>query len=100
MALRGRAYRASPDRSIHDAAIAGVRALKAAGIPIEISLAIVRSSRDMLPGVPVDIARRLGDLKGIHAFVIRVPLQSPIQSELLSYEESAGVIQRFERAAR
>src|SRR5262249_37451622 len=77
---------------------AGIAALEAAGVPIEIAAAVVRGAARLLPALPAALAGAMSRLPA--ALVLSVPVESPDEGELLSYEEAALVIARVDHAAR
>lgn len=80
-----------------DRALAGMRALGAAGVTVEVSTAVVRSTIARLDTLAGNLAAALD---GVHAIVVRVPVESPTPSELVSYEEAARAIVALDAAAR
>jgi MoaA/NifB/PqqE/SkfB family radical SAM enzyme len=79
--------------------LAGLRALAGAGVPFEIAAAVVRSTAPLLPSLPGELARALGDHRPA-AIVLAVPTESPEPGELLAYGEATEVIARVDNAAR
>jgi MoaA/NifB/PqqE/SkfB family radical SAM enzyme len=78
-----------------DATLRGIRALVGAGVPVEVTAAVVCSTRAGLPGLPT-LARAAG-ARGIR---LVVPVESPDPSELLDWREAAETVLRVESAAR
>jgi MoaA/NifB/PqqE/SkfB family radical SAM enzyme len=81
-------------------ALNGVRSLTGAGIPVEIAVTVVRSSLPLVPLIPTRLRDDLGSLDGIRAFVVRVPVESPDEKEIVSYADAARAILSLEAAAR
>jgi MoaA/NifB/PqqE/SkfB family radical SAM enzyme len=77
-----------------DATVAGIRALSGAGVRVEAQAAVVRSTRDALPGVPAVLAGL-----GVRTLWLVVPTESPDPSELLDWPEAAHVVASVEAAA-
>lgn len=78
----------------------GLLALLDAGVAVEVSAVIVRSTRDQLPALPALLASwslRADRWKGL---VVSVPVESPERGELLSYEEVVPVVLALETSAR
>jgi len=75
----------------------GLEALAAAGVPIEASAPVVRSTADTLPALP----RALVD-SGLpfEQLLVGVPVESPDPDELLPLREAARVIAAAEAGAR
>ncbi len=84
----------------YQAALAGLRALRLTPLPIEISVAVVRSTISQLAELPLRLQADLGGLAGIRALVVRVPIESPDPDELVSYDEAAAAILGLDAAAR
>lgn len=79
--------------------LAGLRALVAAGVPIEIQAAVVRSTRPMLSELPGALAAALG-AGMVRLLRVTVPMESPEPDELVSFEEAADTILAMEAAGR
>jgi MoaA/NifB/PqqE/SkfB family radical SAM enzyme len=73
----------------------GVRALKAAGVGVELSIAVVRSTLALLEQLPA-----LAAAEGVSALVATVPVTAPDPAELLRYDEAAAAISALDVAAR
>jgi MoaA/NifB/PqqE/SkfB family radical SAM enzyme len=78
-----------------EAAMRGAQALRAAGVAIEASAPVVRSTLDTLPALPAQLAAA-----GFGALVLGVPVASPDASELLGPAQAAAAIARTEARAR
>jgi MoaA/NifB/PqqE/SkfB family radical SAM enzyme len=70
---------------------AGMDALAAEGIAIDITAAAVRSTLPHLPVLPRRIAEALGE--AVRQIEVSVPVEAPDASELLGYEEVATTLQ-------
>ncbi len=81
------------------AALRGLDAVVAAGLPVEISTAVTRSTAPMLEALPAQLVEHLGG-KTPRALYLSVPVSAPDASELLPYEVAAKVVVRVEAAAR
>lgn len=81
-------------------ALAGIAALRGAGVPVEIAAAVVRSTAPVLPSVPVALHNLLGPDDGLEGIVLSVPEQSPDAPELLPYATAAEVILAVDAAAQ
>lgn len=80
--------------------LAGIAALRAADIPVEIAAAVVRSTADLLPDVPRRLRQLVGPDDGLEGIVLTVPENAPDPAELLSYESAVPVILAVEAAAQ
>ena len=80
-----------------DRAIAAMRALERAGIPIEVSTPIVRANASLVPQMPSHLAEL--DV-AVGALVLGVPIDAPDLRALVSLREAAGVIEATEATAR
>jgi len=76
------------------ATLRGVGALREAGIPVQIAVAIVRSSRALVLGLPKALA------SVVELLIVRVPTSSPDPRELVTYEEAAETILALDLEAR
>ena len=79
---------------------AGLRALSAADVPIELVVVAVRSTVDTLGDLPSHVFQILGPAHSLRGFMIRVPVDSPDPSELLPYEAIVPALRELEKAAR
>jgi MoaA/NifB/PqqE/SkfB family radical SAM enzyme len=77
------------------ATIQGIRALRDAGVPVEIAAAVVRSTRGGLAGLPA-----MARAEGARAVRLVVPVESPDPSELLSWDEAVPAVLSIEGEAR
>ena len=85
----------------HARTLTGLRALLDGGVPVEISVVVIRSTLGLLADLPEQLAEALGaQLSGIETIVVRTPVESPNVGELVSYEEAAAAIGALEAAAR
>lgn len=78
--------------------VAGVEALAAAGVPVEIEAAAVRSTASMIPALPARLRAAFGD--AVHGLRLAVPVESPAPGELLSVDEAAATLRAVADAAR
>jgi MoaA/NifB/PqqE/SkfB family radical SAM enzyme len=79
----------------------GIRALAQAGLSIEISVVVVRSTRPLLGDLPERLAEALGEqVAQIKTIVVRTPVESPNAAELVSFEDAASVIASLDASAR
>lgn len=78
----------------------GIEALQAAGVPVELLAAVVRSTVAALPVLPAHLAQRLGDLRDLGGLEVQVPVESPDPAELVSYAEAAAVLVALDKSAR
>jgi MoaA/NifB/PqqE/SkfB family radical SAM enzyme len=85
----------------HARTLDGLRALLDAGLPVEISVVVIRSTLAMLVDLPERLAEALGpQISGVKTIVVRTPVESPVVEELVSYEEAAEAISALEASAR
>jgi MoaA/NifB/PqqE/SkfB family radical SAM enzyme len=80
-----------------DAALAGARAFHAAGVAIEASAPVVRSTAAFVPELPRALA---GAALGFDALELGVPVGGPSAAELLPIAEAAAIIAATEANAR
>jgi MoaA/NifB/PqqE/SkfB family radical SAM enzyme len=80
--------------------LAGIVALRAADVPVEIAAAVVRSTVSLLPGLPPRLHELLGPDDGLEGIVLSVPETSPDPSELLPYDLAAQAILAVDAAAQ
>lgn len=80
--------------------LAGIAALRAADVPVEIAAAVVRSTAPLLPLVPATLHARFGADDGIEGLVLTVPEESPDPGELLAYDAAAAVVAAVDAAAQ
>jgi len=71
--------------------VRGVDALLAAGVAVELSAVLVRSTVASLPSLPSALVERFG--AALQGLVLRVPVRSPDEAALVSYDEAARVIE-------
>lgn len=85
----------------HARALAGLRALLDGGVPVEITVVVIRSTLPLLVDLPEQIAAAFGaQIAGIKVLLVRTPVESPNADELVSYEEAAAAIRALEASAR
>ena len=78
---------------------AGILALSRAGLEVEILAALVRSTRAGLVELPARLAA--SDLpRPISAMEVAVPVESPDESELLSFDQVVETLRALDRTAR
>jgi molybdenum cofactor biosynthesis enzyme MoaA len=82
------------------AATAGLRALLGAGLRVEVSAAIVRSTAPLIAALPAALAGISVDGQSIRGLWLVIPTASPAPGELLSYQEAAGVAAEAAAQAR
>lgn len=92
--------RVTRDPGGFERAIAGLRALAAAGVTIEVSTVVVRSTIAYLDSLPAGLVGVLEGNRAIRAIVVRVPVESPDAAELVPYEEAASAVVALEAAGR
>lgn len=80
------------------AAVAGLAALRAAGIGLEIAATLVRSTAEGLPALPAMLADLLPG--AALRLVVAVPAESPAPDELLTHERAAEVLSLLDAACR
>jgi MoaA/NifB/PqqE/SkfB family radical SAM enzyme len=81
--------------------LAGLRALAAAGLGIEIAVVVVRSTLALLSDLPERLAEALGEgIAQIKTILVKTPVESPIADELVSFEEAAATIASLDASAR
>jgi MoaA/NifB/PqqE/SkfB family radical SAM enzyme len=76
----------------------GMRALADAGVAIETTATLVRSTAPHLPALPAHLHEALG--RALRAVVVVFPVQAADARELLSFEEAAAAVTALERDAR
>ncbi|NOY92260.1 MAG: radical SAM protein [Deltaproteobacteria bacterium] len=77
----------------------GLLALREAGIPLVICVALARSTRELVGGVPRGLRELLGDDHGMRELQVLVPVAGPLEEELLDYGEAAPALLRLTREA-
>jgi wyosine [tRNA(Phe)-imidazoG37] synthetase (radical SAM superfamily) len=80
--------------------LAGLRALGRAGVRVELSTVLVRSTLSLAATLPTDLARELGPDQPVKAIVLAIPVRGPRPDELVSYEEAAEVVLSLDAAAK
>ncbi len=78
----------------------GLAGLMEAELPVELSVALVRSTIEGAGRLPERVVEHLGSARGLWGMVVRVPTSSPDPSELVSYEEAARALERLDAGAR
>lgn len=78
--------------------VAGLEALAAAGLPIELEAAVVRATAPRLPALPRQVRAAFGTAVGGLSLV--VPVESPAPEELLPLGAAAAVLREVDDAAR
>lgn len=87
----------SRDPGGFERAVHGARVLMEAGVRVELSATVVSSTLPFLEELPARISEALPE---VAAILVTVPVESPDESELVSYEEAASAIASLEREAR
>jgi MoaA/NifB/PqqE/SkfB family radical SAM enzyme len=82
------------------ASVAGLRALAAAGVPVELAAALVRSTLPLLGGLAAGVMALFEGHAPPRTLWLTAPTSSPVPGERLRHEEAAAVILVIERAAR
>jgi molybdenum cofactor biosynthesis enzyme MoaA len=79
-------------------ALAGVRALLGAGVPVEVSAVVVRATAPAFGALPERLVEALGPrLRGLRA---RVPVESPDPSLLVTYPDAVAPLLAAQASAR
>lgn len=85
----------------HARTLAGIVALLDGGVPVEIAVAVVRSTLATLAEIPERLAEAVGErFSRVKTLVVRTPVESADPGELVSYEQAAQAIGALEHAAR
>jgi MoaA/NifB/PqqE/SkfB family radical SAM enzyme len=79
---------------------AGLRALVAAGVDVEIGAAVTRSTRGLLAALPAGLAADLGPSGRLRGLGLLVPAAAGDPAEVLRYEEAVPAILEVAAAAR
>jgi MoaA/NifB/PqqE/SkfB family radical SAM enzyme len=80
--------------------MAGLRALVDAGLPVEVSAAIVGPTRTLVAALPAALRAALGAGRRIAGLVARVPADGPRGAPLLDLAAAAAAVRSLERAAK
>jgi len=80
--------------------LAGLRALLAAAVPVEVHAVLIRPTFEHLPALPAALHAALGSFDGIHGLFVHTPVEAPQPGDLLSYVDAAQAITELDRAAR
>ena len=80
--------------------LAGLRALIATDIAVDLYGVLIRSTLRRLPALPQGLAAALGSLAGIRTLYVRTPIEAPNPTELVSYIDAAAAIAELDKAAR
>jgi hypothetical protein len=78
----------------------GMKALRAAGIAMEVIVDLARSNLAKVAALPEEIVAALGGDHGVSIVRVGVPLDSRARGELVSYPEAARVIEELYARAR
>ncbi len=78
--------------------VAGLDALVAAGVAVELLCALTRSTSELVLALPSWASERLGP--SLRALEVAVPTSGPDRNELLSYEDAALVLVALDAACR
>lgn len=81
-----------------DRTLAGIDALLAAGITVDVEAAIVRGSKAGLPRLPSFLAARFSGR--VRTLYLVLPTESPDVSELVGDDEAGAVVRAVDREAR
>jgi MoaA/NifB/PqqE/SkfB family radical SAM enzyme len=81
-----------------EAALTGLRALRDAGLALEISATLVRSTAAAVTDLPALLAATLGDR--LRRVLAVVPVESPDPSEILTHAEAAAALARLDEACQ
>lgn len=84
----------------HARTLAGLRALAAAGIPIEIRTALVQETLPLVRSLPSALATAGLAYPALRELRIVVPVEAPSAEALVSYEEAVPVILELEASGR
>jgi len=80
------------------AAVAGLRALRDAGVKLEVSVTLVRSTARSIGELPGGLVALVGE--SISRIVVVVPTDSPDEREILSFAEATAAVIALENACR
>ncbi len=78
----------------------GIKNLRIAGVPIDFSCAVVRSTRHMLADLPKTLAQWKPPPPEKMTLWVNVPIESPDSNEVLPLEEVVVILAQVERTAR
>jgi MoaA/NifB/PqqE/SkfB family radical SAM enzyme len=77
---------------------AGIKALAAAGVTVDVVTSVVRSNAAALPDLPARIVESLGG--AVRSMEISVPVEAPDPRELLRYEEALPAMEALATSCR
>jgi MoaA/NifB/PqqE/SkfB family radical SAM enzyme len=80
--------------------VAGLRALVAAGVAVDVLVTLVRSTLAIAPEVPRGLRAALAGTAGIRELVLQVPFRAPDPAELLGCDEAVAAILAVDGRAR
>jgi MoaA/NifB/PqqE/SkfB family radical SAM enzyme len=80
--------------------VAGLRALVAAGVTVDVLVTLARSTRALAPAVPAGLRAALAGTAGIRELALRAPHQAPDPDELLGSDEAVAAILAVDERAR
>ncbi len=80
--------------------IAGIRALLAAGIAVELLASLTRATHALVVAMPAALMAAVGDLGRPVAIEANVPTDAPNPLELLDYQAAAEVLKALDAACR
>lgn len=86
------------DEGGFEAALRGIAALRGAGIDVEISATLVRSTAAGMPALPGALAAAIPG--GPRRLVVAVPAESPAEAEILTHGEAAEALSALDVACR
>jgi MoaA/NifB/PqqE/SkfB family radical SAM enzyme len=85
------------DEGGFEATVAGMRALAAAGVPLEGATPIVRDNLDLVAAIPAEL-RALG--LPVEALLVSIPVDAPDPATLAPLADAARALERLDDAAR
>ena len=80
--------------------VAGLRALVAAGVRVDVLVTLVRSTAALAPAVPEGLHAALAGTPGVRELVLRAPSRAPDPAAPLGYDEAVAAILDVDAAAR
>ncbi len=92
--------RITRDETAEPALDRGLRALAAAGLPIDVAIPIVRGNLDQVAAIPAGLVARLGDATRLGTLRVHVPTEAADEGDLVPYDRAAAAILALTEAAR